>query len=372
MRGEDRDSGSLFSYVDLDARVPAKHPLRAMRDLVHASLVEMDASFSALYKAEGRPSIPPERLLRATLLQMLYTVHSERQLVERLEFDLLFRWFVGLGIDDAVFDASVFSKNRNRLLTSDIAREFLSTLLAQPQVKKVLSADHFSVDGTMLKAWASMKSVRPKDGSGEPPAPVRNGERDFRNEKRSNETHASTADPDAKLYCKGSGQASQLAYLGHALTENGNGLVVDGDATQANSTAERDAASTLTQNLKEGATLGADKGYDAASFVEGLKARKIMPHVAIQGVVSKLGKVRGTAVPPDVAASEGYKISMRKRKRIEEVFGWGKTVGGLAQLKVRGLDKVKAVFLFSLAAYNIVRLPKLLQPRGEMCLEGAK
>ena len=261
MRGEDRDSGSLFSYVDLDARVPAKHPLRAMRDLVHASLVEMDASFSALYKAEGRPSIPPERLLRATLLQMLYTVHSERQLVERLEFDLLFRWFVGLGIDDAVFDASVFSKNRNRLLTSDIAREFLSTLLAQPQVKKVLSADHFSVDGTMLKAWASMKSVRPKDGSGEPPAPVRNGERDFRNEKRSNETHASTADPDAKLYCKGSGQASQLAYLGHALTENGNGLVVDGDATQANSTAERDAASTLTQNLKEGATLGADKGY---------------------------------------------------------------------------------------------------------------
>ena len=191
--------------------------------------------------------------------------------MERLEFDLLFRWFVGLGIDDAVFDASVFCKNRNRLLTTNIAREFLSTLLAQPQVEKLLSADYFSVDGTMLKAWASMKSVRPKDGSGEPPAPGRNGDRDFRNEKRSTETHASTTDPDAKLYRKGSGQASQLAYLGHALMENSNGLVVDGDATQANGTAERDAASELTQNLKEGATLSADQGYDAASFVEGLK-----------------------------------------------------------------------------------------------------
>jgi len=372
MRGQDRTSGSLFSYVDLDARVPSNHPLRAMRELVNASLAAMDASFEALYKADGRPSIPPERLLRATLLQMLYTIRSERQLVERIEFDLSFRWFVGLAIDDDVFDASVFSKNRDRLLTTAIAREFLATLLALPRVKKLLSAEHFSVDGTMLKACASMKSFRAKDGSDEPPSSGRNGERDFKKEKRSNETHASTTDKDARLYRKAKGHESKLAYLGHALMENRNGLAVGGEATLATGTAERDAAAALTQNLPEGATLGADKGYDAEAFVEGLKGRKIVPHIAINGTASKLGKVRKTAVPPDVAASGGYAISMRCRKRIEEIFGWAKTIGGLAQLKVRGLDKIKAVFAFGLAAYNIVRLPKLLQTTGEVCLEGRK
>ena len=372
MRGGDGRTGALFSYVDIEARVPQSHPLRAMRELVNRSLAELDGAFAALYSKTGRPSIAPERLLRATILQMLYSIRSERQLVDRLEYDLLFRWFVGLGIDDAVFDASTFSKNRDRLLTTQIAQEFLSALLALPQVARLLSAEHFSVDGTMLKAWASMKSFRAKDGSDEPPKPGRNGERDFKKTKRSNETHASTTDKDARLYRKGDGQESRLAYLGHALMENRNGLAVGGEATLATGTAEREAATLLTSSLPEGATLGADKNYDAEAFVEGLKDRKIKPHIAINGAVSKLGTVRKTAVPPEVAASAGYAISMVCRKRIEEIFGWTKIIGGLAQLKVRGLDRVKAVFSFGLVAYNLVRLPKLLKPTGELCPAGGK
>lgn len=366
MRGEDRTSGALFSYVDIEARIPAKHPLRTMRRLTNAALAELDRAFSALYEAVGRPSIPPERLLRATLLQLLYSIRSERQLVERIEFDLLFRWFVGLSIDEKVFDASTFSKNRDRLLTHEIAQGFLASLLSLAEVKGLLSAEHFSVDGTLLKAWASMKSFRRKDGSGEPPALGRNGEADFRGTKRSNETHASTTDEDARLFKKGEGQESRLAYLGHALMENRNGLVVAAEATLATGTAEREAAARLSERLPAGATLAADKNYDAEAFVEGLKGRRIEPHVAINGTVSKHGKVRKTAVPPEVAASLRYAISQRLRKRIEECFGWSKTVGGLAQLKVRGLGKVGAAFVFAVAAYNIVRLPKLLAPTGEV------
>jgi transposase len=231
MRGEDRTIGALFSYVDIEARIPARHPLRAMRRLTNAALADLDGAFSALYEACGRPSIPPERLLRATLLQLLYSIRSKRQLVERLEFDMLFRWFVGLSIDEKVFVASTFSKNRDRLLTLEIAQGFLSSLLGLAEVKGLLSAEHFSVDGTLLKAWASMKSFRPKDGSGEPPSPGRNGEADFRKTKRSNETHASTTDKDARLFKKGDGQESRLSYLGHALMENRNGLVVAAEAT---------------------------------------------------------------------------------------------------------------------------------------------
>ena len=368
MRGQDVASGSLFSYVDLEARVPTSHPLRSVRDIVNAVFVAMDGEFSTLYARIGRPSIAPERLLRSTLLQMLYTIRSERQLVDRLEYDLLFRWFVGLGIDEAVFDASSFSKNRDRLLTTKTAQRFLAELLALPQVKRLLSVDHFSVDGTMLKAWASTKSFVAKDGSDGPGSTGRNGERDFKKQKRSNETHASTTDADARLYRKGDGKESQLAYLGHALMENRNGLVVGAQATRATGTAERDAATAMTQGLAPGATLGADKNYDAEAFVEDLKARKITPHIAVNGSVSKHGKVRKTAVPADVAASDGYAVSMRCRKRIEEVFGWCKPIGGLAQLKVRGLPKVQAAFDFGMVAYNLVRLPKLLRPRGEVCL----
>jgi transposase len=375
MRGEDRTSGALFSYVDIEARIAAQHPLRAMRRLTNAALAELDRAFSALYEAIGRPSIPPERLLRATLLQLLYSIRSERQLVERIEFDMLFRWFVGLSIDERVFDASTFSKNRDRLLTHEIAQEFLSSLLGLAEVKGLLSAEHFSVDGTMLKAWASMKSFRPKSssgedpgtGSGDPPQPGRNREADFRKTKRSNATHASTTDKDARLFRKGDGQESRLAYLGHALMENRNGLVAAAEATLATGTAEREAAAAFSQRLPKGATLGADKGYDAEAFVEGLKARGIAPHVAINGTVSKTGKTRKTAVPPEVAASLGYAVSQRLRKRIEEGFGWTKTVGGLTQMRVRGLDKVRAVFVFAMAAYDIVRLPKLLAQTGDVC-----
>ena len=310
MRGEDRTSGALFSYVDIEARIAANHPLRAMRRLTNAALAELDARFSALYEGIGRPSIPPERLLRATLLQLLYSIRSERQLVERLEFDMLFRWFVGLTIDEKIFDASTFSKNRDRLLTHEIAQEFLSSLLGLPEVKGLLSAEHFSVDGTMLKAWASMKSFRPKGASGEGPGngpgkppPGRNGEIDFRKTKRSNATHASTTDKDARLYRKGAGQESRLAYLGHVLMENRNGLVAAAEATLATGTAEREAAARMSERLPKGATLGADKGYDAEAFVEGLKARGIEPHIAINGTVSKHGKARKTAVPSEVAAS---------------------------------------------------------------------
>ena len=372
MRGTDDRSDRLFSYVDLEARVPSGHPLRAMRDLVNPSLEALDQRFDGLYKERGRPSIAPERLLRAVLLQLLYSIRSERQLMERLNFDLLFRWFVGLGIDDPVWDPSTFSKNRDRVLTEEIAQDFLSALLSRAEVKRLISTEHFSVDGTLLKAFASMKSFRAKDGSGDPPGEGRNGERNFRAEKRSNETHASTTDPDARLYRKASGQESRLAYLGHALMENRNGLAVGARVTQATGTAEREAALELCQDLPAGASVGGDKGYDAENFVESLKAQQLVPHIAVIGTVSKTGVVRKTAVPSQVRESPGYAISLRCRKRIEEIFGWGKTTGGLGQLKVRGLAKVKAVFTFALAAYNLIRLPKLLASTGQVCPVGGK
>jgi transposase len=362
MRGMDERSGSLFSYVDIERRVPAGHPLRRVRELVNAALLQLDERLAGLYSREGRPSIAPERLLRASLLQLLYSIRSERQLMERMEFDLLFRWFVGLGLDDPVWDHSVFSKNRDRLLTSEIAREFLAALLADPQVKRLLSHEHFSVDGTLLKAWASMKSFQPKDGSGNPPAGGRNGERDFRGEKRCNETHASTTDPDARLYRKGQGQESRLCYMGHAIMENRHGLAVSGEVTHASGTAEREAAlgwvSQRCSNRR--ITLGGDKAYDVFDFIEALKARNVTPHIAVNGNIRWNGVPRQTAMDRRTTRHAGYRISQRIRKRIEEIFGWTKAIGGLAQVKVRGLAKVDAAFIFGLAAYNLIRLPKLL------------
>ncbi len=368
MRGLDERIGSLFSYVDIEARVPAGHPVRRIRELVNAALGELDGTFAGLYAREGRPSIAPEKLLRASLLQMLYSIRSERQLMERLEFDILFRWFVGLGIDDPVWDASVFSKNRDRLLTTEVAQGFLSVLLAEPRVKGLLSHEHFSVDGTLLKAWASMKSFRPKDDrSGEPPQGGRNTERDFRGERRSNQTHASTTDPDARLYRKGQGQESRLCYMGHAFMENRNGLAVGGEVTHATGTAEREAALGLVDRHRPGKrriTLGGDKGYDVADFVAELRDHKVTPHVAIDGHVRVTGRPRKTLVDKRTTRHPGYAISQVIRKRIEEIFGWIKTTGGLAQVKMRGLAKVKALFLFALATYNLVRIPKLLDAMG--------
>jgi transposase len=363
MRGEQRGSEGLFSYLRLEDRIAADHPLRAIRLLVNEALAGLSGRFDELYSSTGRPSIAPEYLLRATLLQAFFTVRSERQLMEQIDYNLLFRWFVGLSIDDAVWDASVFSKNRDRLLEADVAREFLATLLALPQVKRLLSSEHFSVDGTLLEAWASMKSFRPKDGSGEPPAEGRNGERNFRREKRSNDTHASTTDPDAKLYRKGDGQESRLCYMGHVLMENRHGLAVAGDVTQATGTAEREAALDLIDNHRSGErriTVGADKGFDVAGFVQALRGRKVTPHIAIDGHLTKTGKRRKTAIDGRTLRHAGYDISQRCRKRIEEVFGWIKTTGGVAQLKVRGLAKVQAVFTFAILAYNLLRIPKLL------------
>jgi transposase len=363
MRGEQRGSEGLFSYLRLEDRIAADHPLRAIRLLVNEALAGLSGRFDELYSSTGRPSIAPEYLLRATLLQAFFTVRSERQLMEQIDYNLLFRWFVGLSIDDAVWDASVFSKNRDRLLEADVAREFLATLLALPRVKRLLSSEHFSVDGTLLEAWASMKSFRPKDGSGEPPAEGRNGERNFRREKRSNDTHASTTDPDAKLYRKGDGQESRLCYMGHVLMENRHGLAVAGDVTPATGTAEREAALDLIDNHRSGArriTVGADKGFDVAGFVQALRGRKVTPHIAIDGHLTKTGKRRKTAIDGRTLRHAGYDISQRCRKRIEEVFGWIKTTGGIAQLKVRGLAKVQAVFTFAILAYNLLRIPKIL------------
>lgn len=363
MRGTDQRSGSLFSYIDLEARVAKDHPLRRVRELTNDALLKLDEKFEELYSKEGRPSIPPERLLRASLLQLFYSIRSERQLMERMDFDLLFRWFVGLGIDDAVWDHSVFSKNRDRLLNTETAQAFLAALLSEPRVKRLLSHEHFSVDGTLLQAWASMKSFRPKDGGGDPPDGGRNGEQNFRGEKRSNETHESTTDPDARLYRKGDGRESRLCYMGHAVMENRNGLAVCGEVTHATGTAEREVVLAWLDERpsRRRITLGGDKAYDAFDFVKALKERNVTPHIAINGTISRHGIARRTAVDKRTTRHPGYAISQCVRKRIEEIFGWVKSTGGLDQLKVRGIDKAKTAFILGLAAYDLIRLPKLLE-----------
>jgi transposase len=362
MRGLDDRSESLFSYVRLEDRVPSDHPLRSIRALADEALASLNDRFWELYSWTGRPSIPPEMLLRATLLQAFFSVRSERLLMEQIDYNLLFRWFVGLPMDAAVWHPTVFTHNRDRLLEAEVAHEFLAALLALPKVKRLLSDDHFSVDGTLIDAWASMKSFRPKDGSGDPPGPGRNGERDFRKEKRSNETHASTTDPDARLYRKGDGRESRLCFIGHVLMENRNGLAVDATLTCATGTAEREAAlAMLDRRKRRGGTLGADKAYDVTDFVDELRQRGVTPHVAINGAVSKLGKVRKSAVDRRTTRHPGYEVSQRIRKRIEETFGWIKAQAGLGKVKVRGLAKARAVFTFAVAAYNLVRIPKLLE-----------
>jgi transposase len=359
MRGGDERSGSLFSYVDLEARVGKDHPLRSIRGIVNEALAALSGEFSALYSRVGRPSIPPEKLLRAMLLQAFYSIRSERQLMERLEFDLLFRWFVGIGVDDAVWDHSTFSKNRDRLLEGDLAAKLLSAVLAQPRVKRLLSTDHFSVDGTLVEAWASMKSFRPKDGSGEPPAgDGRNREADFHGQKRSNETHASTIDPEARLYRKGPGKEAKLCFMGHALMENRNGLVVDACLTEANGHAERIAALHMIEpraDRPRPITLGADRGYDAEDFINELRSMNATPHVA------QNTSGRSSAVDGRTTRHAGYAVSQRIRKRIEEAFGWIKTVAGQERTKFRGRERVGWAFTFAAAAYNLARLPKLLE-----------
>jgi transposase len=391
MRGSDRRSGELFSYVDLEQRVPAKHPLRKIRQLVNDVLVSLDAELARLYSTFGRESIPPERLLRALLLQALFTIRSERQLMEQLDYNLMFRWFVGLGIDDPVWVATVFTKNRDRLLDADVAVKFMEQLLAHKEVRRLLSDEHFSVDGTLIEAWASMKSFQPKPepaaagkmpdtAGGDPPAPPappaetkptpppapqtkrqdqpmqdRNAEVDFHGQKRSNATHASTTDPDARLYRKGQGKEARLCHMGHALMENRSGLIVETETTLADGHAERRAALAMINRRCPGErqiTLGADKGYDTADFVADLRAINVTPHVA--------AKLKGSAIDGRTTRHAGYAVSQRIRKRIEEAFGWGKTIGTAAKTMLRGTARVGFQFTLNMAAYNLARLPRLL------------
>ena len=364
MRGEDASTASLFSYVSCEARVPADHPLRPIQAIVDEALAVLSPAFAALYANTGRPSIPPEKLLRALLLQAFYSVRSERQLMEQLDYNLLFRWFVGLAMDAAVWDVTVFTKNRERLLAGDVAARFMSAVLHQPRVKALLSDEHFSgkpapakAGGTLIEAWASIKSFRPKDGSGAPPGPGRNGERDFHGEKRRNETHASTTDPEARLYRKGSGQPAKLAYLGHVLMENRSALAVDARLTLASGTAEREAALDML-NRRPGRrrlTVAADKAYDAAEFVAAARDCTVTPHVA-QNTSS-----RRSAIDRRTTRHHGYDASQRLRKRIEEIFGWVKTTAGLRKTRHRGLARVGWMFTLATTAYNLVRLPKLLE-----------
>lgn len=361
MRGSDRRSGALFSYVDLEARVRRDHPLRSIRQLVDAALDMLSGDFSALYSGMGRPSIPPEMLLRAMLLQAFYSIRSERQLMERLEFDLLFRWFVGLGVDDPVWDHSTFSKNRDRLLEGEIAAKFLNAVLSQPRVKRLLSTDHFSVDGTLIEAWASMKSFKPKavaDGGGDPPASAgRNAEVDFKGQKRSNDTHRSTTDPEARLYKKGPGMEARLCFLGHTLMENRSGLIVDACLTLADGHAERIAALAMIERRADrprAISVGADKAYDAEDFVNELRSMNVRAHVA------QNTNGRRSAIDARTTRHAGYGMSMRVRKRIEEGFGWAKTVAGQRKTRFRGRDRAGWAFTFAMAAYNLVRLPKLM------------
>ena len=401
MRGSDAVTGSLFSYVDLEDRVPASHPLRVIRKVVNEVLAALDAEFSAMYSALGRPSIAPEKLLRGSLIQAFYTIRSERQLMEQLDYNLLFRWFVGLGIDDPVWDHSTYSKNRDRVLEADVARKFLKAILAHPEVAPLLSDDHFTVDGTLVEAWASMKSFVARDPTpppeggprsnalapGEPvekaetPAPAeaddkaqpanaetpmptadttrstRNEEVDFHGQKRTNATHASTTDPEARLFRKGKGKEAKLSYMGHATTENRHGLVVETELTQATGTAEREAAKTMIENHAPGSarrlTVGADKAYDTADFVADMRQMCVTPHVA------QNNKGRASAIDARTTRHQGYAVSQKKRKLIEEAFGWGKTIGGLARAMRRGKARMGFVFTFTMAAYDLIRLPRL-------------
>lgn len=364
MRGTDQRSEILFSYIRLDERIPADHPLRVIRQLVDSALAELSRAFAKLYARDGRPSIPPERLLRALLLQAFYTVRSERQLMEQLDYNLLFRWFVGLSADDPVWDATVFCKNRDRLLDGDIARKFMTTVLNLPEVHELLSSEHFSVDGTLIEAWASMKSFVPKDGSKPPPGKGqdsnggRNAERDFHGEKRKNDTHSSTTDPDARLFRKGAGKEAKLCHMGHLMMENRNGLIIDARLT-ANGTAERTTALDMIEdNAKPGSTVGGDKNYDTAEFVAGCRERACTPHV------SQNNTNRRSAIDGRTTRHPGYRISTIKRKRIEEPFGWMKTVGGLRKTRHRGRDLVEWLFVLTATAYNLIRIPKILRETG--------
>ena len=360
MRGTDDQQADMCSYVQPEERVPANHPLRTIRAIANKAMKELDETFERMYSIIGRPSIAPEYLLRASVLQCLYSIRSERLLMEQLQYNLLFRWFVGLSMDAEVWDHSTFSKNRDRFIGSQVALRFMNKVIEQAREAGLLSDEHFTVDGTLVEAWASMKSLKPidekdDDHPDEWQSGGRNVQADFHGESRSNDTHRSTTDGDARLYKKSSGAAAKLCYMGHALMENRNGLVVAATVTTASGTAERQAALKLVDSLGNSGskhrTLGADKGYDARDFIGELRGRNITPHVA--------KKVSGKTIDERTMRHFGYQISQRIRKRVEEIFGWAKTVGGLAKVKVKGLPVVEPRFLMGMTVYNMVRMANL-------------
>jgi transposase len=360
MRGDDIQQHDLFSYGSLEERVPASHPLRPIRMMVDEALKLMSGRFDEIYPEDGRRSIPPERLLRALLLQMLYSVRSERMLMEQMEYNLLFRWFVGLSANEPVWHPTVFTKNRDRLLEGAVAEEFFSLIVRQARSRKLLSDEHFTVDGTLVEAWAGQKSFQRKDSDHDPlnPPPPDLGSNptvNWHKEKRSNQTHGSLTDPMARLYKKTRGVEARLGYLGHVVTENRNGLVVDVRLTQATGTAEREAALAMLANKAawKRVTLGGDRGYDTRGFVEATRGCKVTPHVA------QNDSNRRSAIDGRTTRHDGYAVSQRKRKRVEEVFGWMKTVALQRKTRFRGLDRVGWMFTFAAAAYNLVRMRNL-------------
>jgi transposase len=358
LRGAFQDQGKLFSYVSPETRVPVDHPLRKIRELVRDVLKELNRSFSRLYAKQGRPSVPPEQLLSALLLQVLYGIRSERQLMEQLDYNLLYRWFVGLSPDDPVWNPTSFTKNRDRLLDGEAFQKFMTKLLNHPQVRPLLSDEHFSVDGTLIEAWASQKSFRPKDGSGDGDGS------DFHGQKRKNDTHASVTDPDSRLYRKAVGREAKLSYMGHAVMENRHGLAVAAKVSHATGTAERRCSETLLKAQRKQAgrriTAGEDKAYDTADHVANLRAIEVTPHVTQNEALTKTGKKRRSAIDGRTTRYDGYGMSQTRRAMIECIFGWGKQHGTLRKIKHRGIRRVAADFLLNLIAYNLVRIPKLI------------
>jgi transposase len=359
MRGTFLDQGRLFSYISPEARVPANHPLRKIRELVRDVLGELNRSLSKLYPNDGRPSIPPEQLLSALLLQVFYGIRSERQLMEQLDYNLLYRWFVGLSPDDPVWDPTVFTKNRDRLQNGEVFTKFMIKLLRHPQVKPLLSDEHFSVDGTLIEAWASQKSFRPKDGSGDD-----DGGANFHGQQRKNDTHASTTDPDCRLYRKAAGREAKLCYMGHATMENRHGLAVAGVVTLASGTAERRASEMMLKAKAKQAgrriTVGEDKAYDIADHVANLRAINVTPHVAQNDSITSTGKRRHSAIDGRTTRHAGYSMSQSCRAMTECIFGWGKQHGTMRKTKHRGTAAVAADFLLNLIAYNLIRIPNLV------------
>jgi transposase len=359
MRGEDLQQHDLFSYGSLEDRVPADHPLRQIRAMVDEALKGMSARFDEIYGEEGRRSIPPERLLRALLLQMLYSVRSERLLMEQLEYNLLFRWFVGLSANEPVWHATVFTKNRDRLLNGAVSEDFFNQIVWQARSSRLLSDEHFTVDGTLIEAWAGQKSFKRRDGDDQlkPPPPDRssNPTVNYRREKRSNQTHESVTDPEARLFKKSRGAEARLGYLGHVLTDNRNGLVVDVRLTPATGTAERDAAADMLRHkpASRRVSVGADRGYDTRAFVAAMREINVIPHVA-QNTTN-----RSSAIDARTTRHDGYGISQRKRKRIEEVFGWMKTVALQRKTRFRGVERTGWMFTLAAAAYNLIRMRTL-------------